>query len=380
MLLLTIILIVIGTLTLYIRLRIYSKLAIDKLLTLSTIIILLHSIHSHIIFTHFSCCPYLEAFAPYRLLFAPLIYFSIQLAQIPAKKVSKKQLIIHLLPFIAFTVLYLSFSFSAEFRIRYGGFGLTSLLLAEILSYLSYAIASVILIYKSIGKSKWYPHMKILAEIAVMLTILAGTYSLIKFFKESEQYTYSLNRSYDFIPFLLLMTIILLFMLSVEQLINRIKPIKTIDLFTKKNESILLNNKKVQLSEHKESKNISDKENLEVTELLNKLEDLKATNWFLNPEINLNSLAKKTNNSKYFLSNVINETLQVNFNQYLNQLRIEYLVRNIKERIKEGESIESIEELYHKAGFKSKSTFNRHFKRNMSQTPTQFIDSLNNDF
>lgn len=377
---LTNILIVIGVLTLYMRIRLNSEIAIDRLLTLATIIILFHGIHFHIVYTHFTCCPYLEALAPYRLLYSPMIYFSIQLAQIPAVKKSKKYLKIHLLPIIIFTISCLIFSFSSNLRGTYGELGFELLLLAEVLSYLAYAIASVILIYKSIGKSKWYPYMKALAETAVMLTILAGTYSLVQFFKEIDRNTYILARSYDFNLLLLVVTTALLFMLTIEQLITRNKPSKARSFIKKKTNSIpinkLKNNNEVQSSVPEEYTIISDKMEKELTDFLEKLDELVIANWFLNPEINVNSLAKETNTSTHFVSKVFNETLQVNFNQYINQLRIEYLVLTIKERIKEGVPIESIEELYFQAGFKSKSTFNRHFKKTMNQTPTQFINSL----
>lgn len=374
---LTIILMVVGVLTLYMRFRIHSELAIDRLLTLATIIILLHGIHFYLIFRYFTCCKYLEALAPYRLLYAPLIYFSIQSAQIPAITISKRQVRVHLFPISIFIVSYLFFSLSMEFRANYGELGFMSLLFAEVMSYLGYAVASIILIYKSNGNATWYPHMKVLAEIGVMLTILAGTYSLIQFFKESEHYISFIDRSYDFNLLFLLITMILLFMLTVEQLIVESNSSKGKNLSSKRNKMhSIIKNGNVS-SEQKESNNILNNEDIEVIDFLQKLENLKAVNWFLDPEINLNSLARKTNTSTYFVSKVFNETLKVNFNQYINQLRVEYLVQYIKDQINEGSSIGSIEELYYQAGFKSKSTFNRHFKRTMNQTPTQFIDSLN---
>lgn len=372
----TIILLIVGVLTLYMRLRINSEIAIDRLLTLATIIIIFHGIHFHIIFRYFTFSPYLEALAPYRLLYAPLIYFSTQLAQIPAIHITKKHLKIHLLPIIIFTVSYLIFSLSEELRVNYGELGFLFLLLAEVLSYLGYAVASIILIYKSKANTRWYPYMKALAEVAVMLTIFAGTYSLIQFFKESEHYTSFIDRPYDFNLLFLLIIMILLFMLTVEQLITLNSFSKTRDLLKRKSQAISTNNKELPSSEHKDGNALLDIADSELTEFLNQLEELKANNWFLDPEINLNSLAKKTNKSKYFISKVFNESLKVNFNQYVNQLRIKYLVGVIEKSIAEGQPVKSIEELFFEAGFKSKSTFNRHFKRTMNQTPTQFIDSL----
>lgn len=113
----------------------------------------------------------------------------------------------------------------------------------------------------------------------------------------------------------------------------------------------------------------------ETKQLLVKLKDLKDANWFLNPDIDLQSLADATKTNATFISEVLNLELGVNFNTYVNDIRIKYVVESMRKQTKKDASL-SIEEFYIQAGFKSKSTFNRHFKRTMNQTPTQFIDSL----
>lgn len=381
MTLLNTLLIVIGVLTLYMRFRLNSKIAIDKLLTLATSIILFHGIHYHIVYTYFACSPYLEALAPYRLLYSPMIYFSIQLAQVPAMDKSERYLKIHLFPIIFFTLFFITLSLFDSLRNIYGEFVFELLLLAEALSYLTYAIASVILIYKKMGKSQWYPYMKGLAEVAVMLIILAGTYSLIQFFKEIDRNSSVLTRSYDFNLLLLVITIIMMFMLTIEQLISRTMFATARSIISKKSKSTPLRKKLIFASEITSS--TSEKQTIhtdgidkELADFIEKLNRLVATDWFLNSEINLKSLADETKTTPHFVSKAFNEGLQTNFNQYVNQLRIEYIVRTIKIQLQKGATLDSIEELSLQAGFKSKSTFNRHFKIIMGQTPTEFIDSL----
>src|SRR5690554_6602293 len=98
---------------------------------------------------------------------------------------------------------------------------------------------------------------------------------------------------------------------------------------------------------------------IETEELLSKLTELTENGWFLNPEINLMRLSEKTRTSASLISKVLNQKLGLNFNQFLNGIRIEYVVKQMKIKVNNNESIPFIEELYLEAGFNSKSTFNR---------------------
>lgn len=90
---------------------------------------------------------------------------------------------------------------------------------------------------------------------------------------------------------------------------------------------------------------------------------------FLNENLNLALLANNLNISPAHLSQVINQYYEISFYDYINQYRIEKAKTMIKSNNYEHLSILGIA---FECGFKSKSSFNRYFKKYTGKTPSQF--------
>lgn len=91
---------------------------------------------------------------------------------------------------------------------------------------------------------------------------------------------------------------------------------------------------------------------------------------FLNPDLNLELLANYLGISEKHCSYLLNNGMNANFNQYINNFRIE----TFKERIKEGQhQTFTLTSIAYECGFNSKSTFNRVFKLNCGITPSEFV-------
>ncbi len=91
---------------------------------------------------------------------------------------------------------------------------------------------------------------------------------------------------------------------------------------------------------------------------------------FLDPDLNLIDLAKALNMSRAKLSNLINNGIGKNFNDYINEQRIDA----IKAEINAGKHKElSLLGLALSCGFNSKATFNRVFKKVTGSTPSQYV-------
>jgi ligand-binding sensor domain-containing protein/AraC-like DNA-binding protein len=90
---------------------------------------------------------------------------------------------------------------------------------------------------------------------------------------------------------------------------------------------------------------------------------------YKDPDISLNSLARKLGTSPRNLSQIINEHLGKNFYELINQYRISE-AQKILASSRSGEM--SILEIGYEVGFNSKSAFNRAFRHFTHLTPTQY--------
>ena len=90
----------------------------------------------------------------------------------------------------------------------------------------------------------------------------------------------------------------------------------------------------------------------------------------LNDDLNLSELAKQVGISNHHLSRVINQRAGQTFYDFINQHRVEYAKKLFQDP--EYDSEHTIIEIAFKAGFNSKASFNRVFKKHTGQTPSNF--------
>lgn len=90
---------------------------------------------------------------------------------------------------------------------------------------------------------------------------------------------------------------------------------------------------------------------------------------YLMPSLTIKELATKLWISHRYLSQVINESLGLNFFDFVNSYRIEEAKRLLTDSSNDKRSIL---ELLFDAGFNTKSVFNRVFKKHTGMTPTEF--------
>jgi len=109
-------------------------------------------------------------------------------------------------------------------------------------------------------------------------------------------------------------------------------------------------------------------------ELSGLLEELKLLmtrdKVFLNPDLTLGLLSEHLGISQKRCSYILNKGMNVNFNRYINNLRMEAF----KERIEQGQNkTYTLTSIAYECGFDSKSTFNRVFKNTYGMTPSAFV-------
>lgn len=102
---------------------------------------------------------------------------------------------------------------------------------------------------------------------------------------------------------------------------------------------------------------------------LNTQIDLKV---FLDSTLNLKSLAEKCNTNRNYLSQCIHEQYNMNFNTFINMLRIE----EAKMILSDQTYLIPLKSLSFKLGFNSYSVFNEAFKKQVGVTPAFYLKTI----
>lgn len=93
----------------------------------------------------------------------------------------------------------------------------------------------------------------------------------------------------------------------------------------------------------------------------------------INEDLSLGSLVKSLGVNKFLLSRVFSSTFHKNFNQYLNEHRLNYACSRLEY------SNAPITEICLDAGFQSQRTFNRVFQDAYHMTPREYKIGTKND-
>lgn len=111
--------------------------------------------------------------------------------------------------------------------------------------------------------------------------------------------------------------------------------------------------------------------------ILTKLEKLEKKSFFLDPNCSLHLLAEQLKTNPKYLSQVINQEKKSNFNNYINELRINYLLPKLLKDIDYRNS--KLSYIAVSLGFNNLNTFNAAFKKRLGILPSNFINELNNN-
>ena len=111
-----------------------------------------------------------------------------------------------------------------------------------------------------------------------------------------------------------------------------------------------------------------------IDSILNKLEVFESENQFLNPKITQKTLSEELKTNPSYLSKIINVYKEKNFTQYINDLRLDYIL----ERLKTDEELLQIDvkEIANEAAFSSAESFSDNFQRKFQIKPSYFIKMM----
>ncbi|MEM6640704.1 MAG: helix-turn-helix domain-containing protein [Pseudomonadota bacterium] len=92
---------------------------------------------------------------------------------------------------------------------------------------------------------------------------------------------------------------------------------------------------------------------------------IRDNQWFLEPGFSLANLARRAGLNESYASRAINRGLSRNFNQVVNEARVQYACERLLSH-----PDETILDVAHASGFSAKATFNRVFRADTGLTPT----------
>ena len=126
---------------------------------------------------------------------------------------------------------------------------------------------------------------------------------------------------------------------------------------------------------NKRNKDLSDDEMTDVYWKI--IKSMEIHKFYLQPDLTIKELSNKIDIPYYNLSKIINSVHNKNFNDFVNNYRIE----EAKKRFLNGDFKElTIEAISKEVGFNSQTVFYRAFKKYTNKTPLQFINSQNMNF
>lgn len=166
---------------------------------------------------------------------------------------------------------------------------------------------------------------------------------------------------------LLLALLILFWIYKQQQQDNR----KKFDALVQKLNVEAIEKETTETSETNSKYQISDEK---ITKILNGLQKFEKSHAFLDQKTSLITVAKKLNTNTTYLSQIINEQKGMTFKNYITELRINYVIRKLKnDKIMQSYTIKAIAE---DLGFKSEGAFSRAFKKQTGIYPSYYIKNL----
>ncbi|MFK7747417.1 MAG: helix-turn-helix domain-containing protein [Kordia sp.] len=133
--------------------------------------------------------------------------------------------------------------------------------------------------------------------------------------------------------------------------------------------------KKIEAESHQKKKTPVTIQDKKVQEILTRLDKLEVSLYFLNSNCTLQNVAKKIKTNTSYLSKIIGTHKQKKFTEYINELRIQYVLKQLKEDSKFRKY--SIKNIAEEIGYKSTNSFTKHFKAYTKLYPSFYIQTLN---
>lgn len=140
------------------------------------------------------------------------------------------------------------------------------------------------------------------------------------------------------------------------------------------NENTSLDRNRLKKSDDRKTKDIDIPSEV-VKHILEKLEEFEKSKDFLVHNIKIAKLAEEFKTNSRYLSKLINVKKEKSFSNYINDLRINYTIEELKKNAKFRKY--TIKAISHEVGFKSSEIFSKSFHKKTGIYPSFFLKELN---
>jgi AraC-like DNA-binding protein len=332
-------------------------------------------------------------FTPFYLLLGPLFYFYVRGLLKDDYRLNKIDYL-HFIPALLFFINILPYIFKSwDYKLLYASnvikdahnfLNIDYLFMPTTISFLSrpiiaiiYVIASGVLIFRR-ALNENYKNIQaklIFKWLTFFITISAILYLGFLFFTFSSFYIETLKIERKQGDLILYSTIwgLLLLNLSLLFFPNILYGLPQLDyaIVTKQNKLL---EEQLGIAEDNKKQSKSFEISIEKLTLLSlKIEKYIENKPYLNPEFNLTVMSSDTDIPVHHLSYYFNEYLNVNFNTWKNDLKINHVIDLINNGSGE---ILTLDALAKQAGFGSRTSFFNSFKQKIGVTPSEYLNSL----
>lgn len=328
----------------------------DKILVCFLGYAFFHVVYTSIAVNLFSHYTFVDRAAPFGFGYGPMLYFAFMASggeEKPFK--SKRRMLLHAIPFLIFVTFYITLLASPSFREFHLKTYFRCIAFLQPLSMITYAFWC--LLYKGIHpKGTFREAKRLIGLVSILLVAIAVFYFILAYNRVIQRHFVHSNIPLLIIYSTLLTAVVFAFRYTVKR------------SFMKEDVQPELSGNGAVSSDalSKYQKSALPKELLDDYE--QRMDILLERRLYLNPELTLETLAKELRMPKQHLTQLFSQRLHQNFTRYINNLRIDYACKLLKD----ADQKLTVEEMAFATGFSSKVTFNRCFKTQMGCTPSNY--------
>lgn len=361
--------------TLYIGRRKSPKVLFYKVCDWYLLFVFFHAAYAFLIRYFFDNNGIVDITAPFVLGYGPFFYLGLK--SLLDKKLNKKEIYLHFLPFLIFTVIYTGILSNSYYRHEYlmsFYILLYSFVIITILGYLFWAV----MFNKDLGNNDSREKKQFFKTSGISVLIISLLFVLVVLINAIFNEHIDIKFPGIIIYTGIFISLILAFKFRINNLIEGMPEevrltsgedsVKIEENNVKEKEFDKIRNEEIRLPAQKYNKSGLSKAVLGDYKI--KLDYLiEEEKVYLDNELTLELLAKKMKMPMHHLTQLFNVYLGENFNQYINKFRVNYAC----ELLKNNDEMLSIEQIAFNSGFNSKVSFNRHFKNLLGETPKEYV-------